>query len=433
MKKTAVLIATTEGPSEVQCITAEDPDVNSVFCLDRKAIPLEISSDYDAFVRRPTGVIDACFGHGAYRIDVSHPITCGLSWQLGAFIAHALADAGKLAGPGQKASQAVWASGEVDRALRVGRVDDIARKLKQSQTAFAAWSKKDAEIVVVVPTANVEDARIALQETAVADPDRIRLLAVDTVDDILVSLHLARHRQRESRPARPRSTRSAVRSTWRSAAVGVCLAALTVAAIAIWSWKNGDLNPLVLSAEAVVDKIIGDSDPPVAGIDASMIETRPPTGGTCAAVYFGLTSALVNEQAVSGTGNVPNMTARGLCDLHYRITNRLKTGQTLWVLATRDNLEGGRFRTRIFQQAQQLPAGESLDLDGRPPRHLKNALIQEFIILATPSDNIDEDGSVATALHHLANVKSRSDFARNMGNIGKTGAAVYRIEQIFRP
>ena len=65
MKRTAVYIATTEGPSEIQRITPEDSDVRSVICHDGKAIALPVSADYDSFVRRPTGVIEACFGHSA--------------------------------------------------------------------------------------------------------------------------------------------------------------------------------------------------------------------------------------------------------------------------------------------------------------------------------------------------------------------------------
>ncbi len=89
MKQVTVHIATTDGPAEIERLTAEDPEVRSVVCLGGKAVALPISADYDAFVRKPTGVIEAYFGHGAWRIDLARPISGGMSWQLGAFIAHA--------------------------------------------------------------------------------------------------------------------------------------------------------------------------------------------------------------------------------------------------------------------------------------------------------------------------------------------------------
>ena len=69
-----IVIATTEGPAEVERLSEEDPDVRSVVCLQGKALALPISPDYDAFVRRPVGVIEARFGHACYRLDV---VLCG--------------------------------------------------------------------------------------------------------------------------------------------------------------------------------------------------------------------------------------------------------------------------------------------------------------------------------------------------------------------
>ncbi len=85
-----VHVGTTEGPAEIQRITDEPPGIRSVVCLDGKAVALPISADYDSFVRRPTGVVERLFGHSAFRMDVGARITDGLSWQLGALVAHSL-------------------------------------------------------------------------------------------------------------------------------------------------------------------------------------------------------------------------------------------------------------------------------------------------------------------------------------------------------
>ena len=98
-----VHVGTTEGPAEIQRITDEPPGIRSVVCLDGKAVALPISADYDSFVRRPTGVVERLFGHSAFRMDVGARITDGLSWQLGALVAHSLHPANRLAMGGQPA------------------------------------------------------------------------------------------------------------------------------------------------------------------------------------------------------------------------------------------------------------------------------------------------------------------------------------------
>ena len=85
-----VVVATTEGPSTVLRVTAEDPAVRSVVCLGRSATALPISRAYDAFVRAPTGIVERAVGHRAFRLDVSAPIDDGDSWQLGLYLAHRL-------------------------------------------------------------------------------------------------------------------------------------------------------------------------------------------------------------------------------------------------------------------------------------------------------------------------------------------------------
>ena len=126
-----VFILTTDGPVEIQRITEEDPGVKSVICLDGKAIAVPVSPAYEAFVRSPTGVIESCFGHPAYRLDVSGRISEGLSWQFGVFLAHALHKVGRL--DGSAADVAVLTTGEIDRDLNVLSVDAVAEKLMLAQ------------------------------------------------------------------------------------------------------------------------------------------------------------------------------------------------------------------------------------------------------------------------------------------------------------
>ena len=128
-----VVIGTTNGPSEVQRLAKEDSDVRSVVCLDGTTRALPISADYDAFVRKPTGVVQTLFGHPVYRMDVSAPIDGGHSWQLGALLAHALFHAGSLAENGEEVYAVAWLTGQVDNSLSIRPVENVRAKLERSR------------------------------------------------------------------------------------------------------------------------------------------------------------------------------------------------------------------------------------------------------------------------------------------------------------
>src|SRR5579862_3420763 len=90
-EKLRVLIPTTSGIVEVLLLTEEDPSIRrSVACVGGTTETADIAAAYNAFVSRPTGIIEELFGHPCYRLDVSGPIDAGSSWQLGILIAHAL-------------------------------------------------------------------------------------------------------------------------------------------------------------------------------------------------------------------------------------------------------------------------------------------------------------------------------------------------------
>ena len=433
MTKTAVFVATTDGPSAVQSITAEDPDVKSVFCLDRKAIPLEISDDYDAFVRRPTGVIESCFGHPAYRIDVSRRIGSGLSWQLGTFLAHALADAGMLADPAEGFARAIWASGEVDRGLRVGSVNEIGRKLLQSRETLSALLARKCEVFVIVPRANADEARAAVRDIGLDGADRIRFLGVNSTDECLAALRLPRQRRGGFLPARKTDRRSASRARRRGIAVGFGVVAASFAGVMAWAGNNGSLHEFLPTFETLIAADDVENGPPLPGILTQIVETRPPAGADCAAVHFGLQSPLVQKHAVPDAGQHTDMTVKHLCDFRYRLTNSGTKEQKLWVVATRNNADGGGFRARTVESGHLLAGNSSLDLDGRPPRHLKAPLKQALVVLAIPTGPRDRTDAIDTVIGRLVSATSRQAFAQGVDNVGKTGATVYRIEHVFQP
>ncbi len=148
----AIWIATTRGPVEVVSITKEDPDIRSVLCLSDSFQELPISPLYDAFVRRPTGLIEQMTGHPAYRVDLSGPITQGHSWQLGLTVMHLF-----YAEPDKSAANShhslMWTTGKVTPKGIVQPVGEIKKKWR---TTLDALNKKpsfaDPVLVIAHPT-----------------------------------------------------------------------------------------------------------------------------------------------------------------------------------------------------------------------------------------------------------------------------------------
>lgn len=160
-------------------VTPEDPSLRSVVCLGRGTTVLPISPAYDAFVRKPTGVIERAVGHAAFRVDVSAPIDDGRSWQLGLYMAHRLKAAGRLAEDGEPADMVLWTTGAVDGDLRVQPVTHMAEKQRRSAELFAEAGHR---VLVVVPVEHVE----SLSDL----PEPVQSLAVGTVAPLLRHLGL---------------------------------------------------------------------------------------------------------------------------------------------------------------------------------------------------------------------------------------------------
>ncbi len=184
MSGMTVHILTTEGPVAIQRITEEDNAVQSVICLDGLTQILPISPHYEAFVRRPAGVIERMTGHGAYRMDVSARIDEGRSWQLAAFLAHAA----RQQGGGQDVT--VFATGEVDRDLAVRRVEHVEQKLQALTRHLAEFGVAPERAVIMVP------------EGSGTVPEQIAGIPVCAVADIGAALALAELAPLASAPAK---------------------------------------------------------------------------------------------------------------------------------------------------------------------------------------------------------------------------------------
>ena len=153
-----VFIATTKGPVHVQRIAREDPDLQSVMCLNGLAQPLPISGQYHDFVRRGTGVIERKFGHGAFRADLDGTIESGVSWQLPMYLAHAIVHhGGQLAGIADDDAPVILSTGAVRADLGLAGVGEVPRKLAAAAARIKAWQAAGVPVAIMVPHTNAAD------------------------------------------------------------------------------------------------------------------------------------------------------------------------------------------------------------------------------------------------------------------------------------
>lgn len=369
-----VHIPTTEGPSEIQRITLEDPDVRSVVCLDGKAVALPISADYDAFVRAPTGVIEAGFGHSAFRLDVSQEITEGLSWQLAAYAAHALHAADRLAMREQAAHRVIWLTGEVDCALNIRPVRHVARKLRQSGRLIADLAAAGMPLTIYIPRENHAELDDETLLAAGIDDLNCRIVPVDQISHVLADLRLPARRKSGYSASAPKSAKWL---PWVTAPLAV-LAGLTVLAVGASLTAPQKNIAAIQPPASLLTRVSMTAGPARALSFASLTALSRPGGGCTEA------DIAVAENGLPKTGLLGPAQASGLCDLRYRLTNRGNTPIRVTAVGARRDEGAELFRTRVFLDDYELRPGAYVDLDARPPRRMHAKLTQQFLIAALP-------------------------------------------------
>jgi hypothetical protein len=366
-----VLIATTRGPSAVQRITPEDAEVRSVVCLDGKAMPLPISAAYEHFVRKPTGVIERHFGHPSFRMDVEHPIDDGASWQLGAFVAHALAAADRLSGKGQGAEQLVWCTGEVDHDLSVRPVAHVAEKIERSEAHIRAALADHIPVLILLPRANAAEA---------APPwlaplrDRVRVLAVDSAAQACAALGLA--------VDAPRPPQQALAEKKRPPILALSLLILLTATLgggwALMSSLDRKLAPRVAPlpvASATAPQVKhADLAPVLATPDGPLLlgiaELRA-QGSECPADATGLAATPL---ALDAHGRFATSRLEGLCGLKFSVKGG--AGRHVWAFAQ-------MVPERIFLLSAQAGTGDGADWTVSLPQGRTKPLRYLFVALAS--------------------------------------------------
>jgi len=371
-----VVVATTEGPSTVLRVTAEDPAVRSVVCLGRSATALPISRAYDAFVRAPTGIVERAVGHRAFRLDVSAPIDDGDSWQLGLYLAHRLKAVGRLAEDDGPADLVVWATGAVDADLAVRKVERVAEKRRRSESLFVESGRR---LLLAVPAGQAE----ALG----APPPGGEVMALDSVRPLLARLGLERSAPDPVRPVRRR---------WPGRMTGIgLLIALAAAAIGLselWSTPpdtppgtlpgtpSGSAVPVLLGPTAVPPAIF---DPAAVRLD--VLERRPAGDGPCGGDER-------TEAVEPGAATPP-----GVCGLTVRATNGGAAPGFIWLLAVAE----GTFReyagsARAIELAEgPLAAGETAEARVIAPAWVRRPVVFRVLLVLAAAERPEVSAALA--------------------------------------
>jgi len=377
---TRVFIATTEGPSEIQRIAEDDPEVKSVICLNGTAEALPVSLGYHSFVRKPTGVVERLFGCPTYRIDVSRRISNGQSWQLGVLLAHGLHAQGRLATKDGPADEVYWVTGEVRHNLDVTPVDHVREKLRQSESLFDGLTHLPAKVTVLVPDGNVAEAEAEIRALGLD----VNLESVRCWDDFGLSA------QDLDPPAAPRRV-------WRRAAIGALALLLPISAAAVLgSWWKADvpkaigvpLQPPLPAAtvqpQAVAPPSLAEEPskateqaqppapavtpppavipeppappreasaaappvatappkvPPAPPLVVSAIERRAPLGSGCGRLRL-TGGSTVDSEITAAMDAFDARSAAGLCEVEFRVTNPSGESRLIGIVAN-TTIEGG--------------------------------------------------------------------------------------------
>ena len=328
--KVRVLIATTEGPVAVQKITAEDPEVPSVACLDGTTTVLGISDDYARFVNKGTGLVADFTGHAAYRLDLDGRVDSGRSWQLPVLLAHLLAAEDKLAAPDESATLTILATGEVDRDQRVRPVSGMDEKIEQAGPLLAEQQTSEHRLLVVVPKGNTPLEGL---------PDNVGLLAWERFEGLAA---LGKDADERSAPAVPNKPPPRSRSEFKSLhRVWLTIAALAVLAIgcgvawqaAVKDWeamrRAGDyvaldaaLERAWLPTSALYTALLKAQAPSAQSLTVSATELRTADGGSCTGRRFRDVGLVEVPLAAHRPGFYRTEDRQGLCAMRYRLANR---------------------------------------------------------------------------------------------------------------
>ena len=200
MKTFTIVIPTTKDLVGITDITVENPTVSCVICVNNNLESLPISSQYDNFVKSPTGIIEKITGNSSYRIDLSNKIDQGDSWQLALAIAHILHHNNKLTLSKDKdlinneTESIIWATGLIDSNLSINPITFLEQKFLLSLDFFKLCIKKNIKISIILSSDNKNEFtdifnKINFLNEAVSDK-KIEIIFIDNLKTFLLKFNL---------------------------------------------------------------------------------------------------------------------------------------------------------------------------------------------------------------------------------------------------
>ena len=424
-EKIRVVIATTEGPAEVERLSEEDPTVQSVVCLQGKAIALPVSADYDAFVRRPTGVIEAAYGHPAYRLDLAAPVTGGLSWQLGALTAHALHAEVRLAGRGETPGRVLWLTGEVDRDLKVLPVEHLTEKLRASAALFRRLASDGVPVTLCLPQANLAELEDGWIERLGLSAYWISILGTQDAREVLGHLDLAAPTSDQVPQAlRPADDEAAMPRRARLAGFGL-IACVGLAAL-LYGFKVGS------ETQGPASEALALAPAQAVALELKALETRAPEGGSCAAVITGAMDPVRRELPIPADGRQTSFKPNSLCRLHYRATNQ-GAPVKLWLVGARGGEQAEELHTKTFFAGQPLETADNRTFEVALPRRFDQTLVQTFVLIARPEASVAAGETNEPVVGDLKASLSPAAWDAWLEGLKAHGYSVQRAEHALAP
>ncbi|MDP6829874.1 MAG: hypothetical protein QF512_02835 [Alphaproteobacteria bacterium] len=393
----AIFVMTTGGLVQIQRITRERAPL-SMMVLGRGSERLPVSERYDDFVYPGGGPVERFLGpfpDGGFRLEVSGPIDSGDSWQLAAFIAHAVlaAEDCSLCREVEEADKIVCLTGLVDFDGAVGGVGHIPEKLHAVEARLREWVAGGVAPLLAVPR-GADHERLLNADP----PEGVPILAAANVGELCQHLGIALASvEPTSEPVSGKPKRR-----WPYAALLFVLAAGTV--LLFSQTPSNDVADI--KAPLPAPKVVSISPPPpnpevkpdakpapkprMPGNDAAkpsvsrqavnaiplpsklpalgVIERHAPPGQGCAQIYFGQAEADTRPVPLAAPGRFKSSGGDSLCGILLRIE---LGGEELYAMVALDIEEGrlvGALRPPPDLSGRRLVTGRrdwALDLPHR--------------------------------------------------------------------
>ena len=174
-----VIVPTTHEPITVVSLKRRKRLPASYVALKGDFRPLQISSDYDRFVRGPLQAVLAELV--SFELVLDGDIDCGRSWELPVLVAHWLEVAERAEAEGRAepdSAPLVWATGMVDADLRPLPSDyHIPRKIAACAGNFAGWRADFGKIIAIVPKTAEPEEEARLRDLFAAEDIPVHFIA----------------------------------------------------------------------------------------------------------------------------------------------------------------------------------------------------------------------------------------------------------------